>query len=151
MTDGTDSRRFAGSEPPPAGNTEGVSAHLALVGLMCGFSFTGLVLYLGMSTVSAIRVVAAALLLAAFTVLLFSAYCVAQLSVDSAESRPVDVHPWYGHSLWSTYLGMLLLLGSLCVMAFAWTPVLGWFSVSLSTLLIVAIVLAERQGIAVGL
>ncbi len=116
---------------------EGTSAYLTVATLLCGFAFAGLILYLGNRHPHAPHVVAASLLAAAFIVLLYAALSMVSL-VDTSGSkwRLLVRLIYFIESARSLYLGLALLLASLCVMSFAWSTPLGCVVVLFSTLFI---------------
>jgi len=121
-------------QPKSGQRPAGASEYLAVTSVMCGFAFAGLVLYLGAGPPAPSRVVAAALLLAAFVTLLYAAFAIASLADVSARGKPPRVWHYFREALWSMLLGMLLLLASTCVMAFLWSNWLGWSGLTLSAL-----------------
>ncbi|MGD0113455.1 MAG: hypothetical protein ABSD48_16475 [Armatimonadota bacterium] len=116
---------------------EGTNAHLTVATLLCGFAFAGLILYLGTGRPHATHVVAASLLAAAFIVLLYAALSIASLVETSGSERRLLTRVIYwiesGRSL---FLGLALLLASVCVMSFTWSTPLGCVVVPLSALFI---------------
>jgi hypothetical protein len=116
---------------------------------MAGFAFGGLVLYLGGSHPSPGQIVAASLLLAAFIVLLFCAYALASLVHEASNRDEATVFLWFGHSVWSLYGGLMLLVASVCVMSFVWSRALGWVALGLSALFVIGMVVVHLHELRV--
>ena len=114
-------------------SAEGTGAFLTVTTLFCGFAFAGLVLYIGTDHPRPVHIVAASVLAAAFIVLLYAAICAAYLVAVSDGERKLYTRAVYQEeSTVSLLLGLALLLGSVCVMSFAWSAPLGWVVVPLS-------------------
>ncbi len=113
-------------------DSDGGTAYLTVVSLLCGFSFAGLVLYLGLAKPRAGQEVAAGLLFGAFVMLLYCVFAFASLvhSAEGGARRSAAYYSW--EATWSMLVGLVLLLGSLCVMGFIWARSLGWATVGLS-------------------
>ncbi len=130
---------------------EGTGAHLTVATLLCGFAFAGLILYLGTGHPHATHVVAASLLAAAFIVLLYAALSIASLVDTSGGERRLLIRVLYwiesGRSL---FLGLALLLASVCVMSFTWSTPLGCVVVPLSALFIVRCAWLIRRVLRLG-
>ena len=130
---------------------EGTGAFLTVTTLLGGFAFAGLILYLGTDHPHATHIVAASLLAAAFIVLLYAAISTAYLvEISGSERKPLTRAIYQYENTLSLMLGLTLLLGSVCVMSFAWSSPLGWVVVPLSGLFVVRFVWVEMRDVRLG-
>jgi len=128
------------------------AALLTVASVLAGFAFSGLVLFLsiGRDKVTAGHTVAACLLVAAFLALVYSA-------IALTSSTYFRRHPDFWVALGGLFLlreavyvllaGLVLLCASVCLMAFLWSPWVGWTGAILAAPLLPRIVNLYRATV----
>ena len=129
---------------------QGASAYLTVSTLLCGFSFAGVVLYLGTSQVTSVHVVAACFLVAAFILLLYAAFADASLIDVHERMSSTTVWHYWSESCWSLLLGLVLLLSAVCIMAFDWSVWVGGTGTALSVAFVLRFAWAASRELTLG-
>jgi hypothetical protein len=122
-----------------APGVEALMAYQSSCTLLCGFAFAGLVMYLGsVSKPQPLQLVAAGLLTGGFFSLFHASFMFPSLIGGVDLRKPLSVLNYRADEIGSAgALGVVLLLASVCVMAFAWSCWLGGVTTG-SLLLLVA-------------